>query len=49
MISEGQLIPSLTNTLADVPAVAEHLPVATLAHGLERVLFKYDIYLTQNH
>ena len=45
IISEGTLVPSVTNILIDVPAVAEHLPVATLSHGLERVLFKYVIYL----
>lgn len=45
IISEGTLIPSVTNILIDVPAVAEHLPIATLSHGLERVLFKYVIYL----
>jgi hypothetical protein len=45
LISEGTLIPSVTNILIDVPAVTEHLPIATLSHGLDRVLFKYVIYL----
>jgi len=40
IISEGKVMPSVTNTLIDLPPVSEHLPVATLAHGLERVLFK---------
>ena len=44
MISEGTLVPSAANSLIDVPAVAEHRPVATLSHGLERVLFKYVIF-----
>jgi hypothetical protein len=39
--SEGILNPSKTSSLVDVPAVEEHLPVARLCHGLERVLFKY--------
>lgn len=44
IISEGTLNPSVTNGLVDVPTVVEHLPVARLCHGLERVLFKYVIY-----
>ena len=44
-ISEGTLYPSMTNSLVDVPTVVEHLPVAKLCHGLERVLFKYVIHL----
>ena len=46
VISEGTLTPSATDILIDVPTVEEHLPVATLSHGLERVLFKYVIYLS---
>ena len=45
ILSEGTLNPSVTNNLVDVPTVVEHQPVATLCHGLERVLFKYVIYL----
>ena len=45
IISEGTLNPSETSNLVDVPAVVEHLPVARLCHGLERVLFKYVIFL----
>jgi hypothetical protein len=41
IFSEGTLNPSVTNGLVDVPTVVEHLPVARLCHGLERVLFKY--------
>lgn len=48
IISEGQLIPCMTNALVDVAPVAEHLPVATLSHGLERVLFKCVIYFSSN-
>lgn len=45
LISEGTLKPSVTNILVDVPTVVEHLPVARLCHGLERVLFKYVVHL----
>lgn len=45
IISEGTLNPSETETLTDVPTAVEHLPVAKLCHGLERVLFKCVIYL----
>ena len=48
IISEGKLIPSVANTLIDVPTVAEHLPVARLSHGLDRVLFKYVVLLWLN-
>lgn len=41
IFSEGKLKPSVTSNLVDVPTVVEHLPVARLCHGLERVLFKY--------
>ena len=41
IFSEGTLNPSVPNNLVDVPTVVEHLPVARLSHGLERVLFKY--------
>ena len=45
VMSEGTLNPSVTSSLVDVPTLVEHLPVARLCHGLERVLFKYVIYL----
>jgi hypothetical protein len=34
---------SIAQWLPDVDPVHEHLPVDTLAHGLDRVLFKYLI------
>jgi hypothetical protein len=44
IILEGTIDPSGAKALIDVPTVMEHLPVATLCHGLDRVLFKY-VYL----
>ncbi|KAF8809570.1 Pet127-domain-containing protein [Phlegmacium glaucopus] len=44
VVSDGKLIPSVTNALVDLTPVAEHLPVATLAHGLERVLFNPGVH-----
>ena len=36
---------SLAHWVPDVDPVHEHLPVDTLAHGLDRVLFKYLIFI----
>jgi len=39
------MIPSCVYWVPDVEPVNEHLPIDTLAHGLDRVLFKCVIQL----
>jgi hypothetical protein len=35
----------MLNYTLDLPSLSEHRPIAKLAHGLDRVLFKYASYL----
>ncbi|KAJ7640535.1 mitochondrial protein Pet127-domain-containing protein [Mycena rosella] len=45
---EGLIEPSDTPILQDLAPTAEHKPIATLAHGLERVLFNPGVHWLQD-
>ncbi|EDR13806.1 RNA processing-related protein, mitochondrial RNA degradation [Laccaria bicolor S238N-H82] len=45
---EGLLEPDEGAVLEDLPPVSEHQPIATLSHGLERVLFNPGVHWLQD-
>ncbi|TFK40597.1 mitochondrial protein Pet127-domain-containing protein [Crucibulum laeve] len=45
---EGLIEPNDEPTLVDVPSVDEHQPIATLTHGIDRVLFNPGVHWLQD-
>ncbi|KAG6866296.1 hypothetical protein C0991_006392 [Blastosporella zonata] len=45
---EGLLEPTTRLTLEDIPPPSKHNPIATLAHGLDRVLFNSGVHWLQD-
>ncbi|KAF8158335.1 mitochondrial protein Pet127-domain-containing protein [Crassisporium funariophilum] len=48
LVRQGEISDSQGSLLVDLPPVSQHLPVATLSHGLDRVLFNPGVHWLQD-